>query len=129
MATKKEFKLGKLQKKWVNELKSGKYKKSKYLLNSKGGYCCLGIICEIENVLVKEKGKPSYIKGSRNKENQELTKSLYNKYGLRFAEGKLKERYKNSGFLSQLNDGVNMSLKQIGEYIEQNPENVFTKSC
>lgn len=41
----KKFKLGPMQKKWIRELKSKKYKQCKGELCSAktGGYCCLGV--------------------------------------------------------------------------------------
>lgn len=39
----------------------------------------------------------------------------------------IKQIYINSGIgLSDLNDGARLTFKEIGEYIEANPENVFT---
>jgi len=34
-------------KKWVKALRSGKYKQSREMLKNSGGYCCLGVLCEI----------------------------------------------------------------------------------
>jgi len=36
-----------LKKKWVSELRSGKYKQGKGLLRSGDKHCCLGVFCEI----------------------------------------------------------------------------------
>jgi len=33
--------------KWVAALKSGKYPQGAFKLNSRGSYCCLGVLCEI----------------------------------------------------------------------------------
>lgn len=33
--------------KWVAELRSGKYKQTKHVLKKNGGFCCLGVLCEI----------------------------------------------------------------------------------
>jgi hypothetical protein len=41
--------------KWIEALKSGKYKKGKGVLNKRNNeYCCLGILVEIENLSKKE---------------------------------------------------------------------------
>lgn len=42
--------------KWVNALRSGKYKQGEmgYLKDSEGGYCCLGVLCEV----VGQEAKP-----------------------------------------------------------------------
>lgn len=34
-------------KKWVEALRSGKYKQTKETLQDKEGYCCLGVACEL----------------------------------------------------------------------------------
>ena len=33
--------------KWVEALRSGKYKQGRGKLNSENGYCCLGVLCEV----------------------------------------------------------------------------------
>ena len=52
-----------LIKKWVAELRSGKYKQGKGLLRHNGRYCCLGVLGD---VLVKQDPK-SYCWGSESK--------------------------------------------------------------
>lgn len=43
----KEFK-PELRQKWIDALKSGRYKQGKSALKNKhGGYCCLGVACDI----------------------------------------------------------------------------------
>lgn len=32
---------------WVNALRSGKYKQVKYNLRTKEGFCCLGVLCDL----------------------------------------------------------------------------------
>jgi hypothetical protein len=40
-----------LKAKWVEALRSGKYKQGKGMLrNEKGQFCCLGVLCDITNV-------------------------------------------------------------------------------
>lgn len=34
-------------KKWVEALRSGKYKQTKHILNNDSGYCCLGVACKV----------------------------------------------------------------------------------
>lgn len=44
-----------IKKKWVKALRSGKYKQAKGTLNDgEGGFCCLGVLCDIYG---KEKKK------------------------------------------------------------------------
>ena len=42
-----EQKLGPNQRKWVDSLRSGNFKQSSNKLQSRNGYCCLGVACEI----------------------------------------------------------------------------------
>ena len=39
--------LGPKQQAWINALRSGNYRQTKYYLNNSEGYCCLGVACEI----------------------------------------------------------------------------------
>lgn len=36
-----------VMKKWVDALRSGKYKQTKGVLKDSNGYCCLGVLCDI----------------------------------------------------------------------------------
>ena len=36
--------------KWVEALRSGKYKQCKGRLQKKDGYCCLGVLCDISGI-------------------------------------------------------------------------------
>lgn len=39
--------MNKNAKKWVQVLRSGRYKQSKYQLKTNEGYCCLGVACDL----------------------------------------------------------------------------------
>jgi hypothetical protein len=43
-----------VKKKWLEALRSGKYKKAKYALVNGDGYCCLGVLCDLH---AKETGR------------------------------------------------------------------------
>lgn len=48
-------------KKWVEALRSGKYRQTKYQLAKRGRYCCLGVGCEVAranrvNITVEKAG-------------------------------------------------------------------------
>lgn len=121
----KKFKLGKLQKIWIKALKSGKFKKAKGDLERDGGYCCLGVA----NCVLKL--------GENVKENSGLV-DTYQKLGLYDSLGEIEidNEYNAYQFprgtktydsLADMND-KNISHKKIAEFIETNPELVFTKS-
>jgi hypothetical protein len=37
----------KWKRKWVKALRSGEYKQAKGALKKRGGYCCLGVLCDV----------------------------------------------------------------------------------
>lgn len=49
-----------IKEKWVNALRSGKYKQARNTLRNKKGFCCLGVLCDI---YLKEKKKKWDIAG------------------------------------------------------------------
>lgn len=54
-------------KKWVKELRSGKYEQSKGHLNKDGKFCCLGIACDImhkeKRLAIQKQGGITYYYG------------------------------------------------------------------
>lgn len=116
----KKFKLGLMQRKWVRALKSKKYKKAKGQLHKEktNGYCCLGVANKCLNL---------------NEKNEQTLFNTYKKLGLMDDDGKILDGYKfprgckTYKFLSDMND-CGVSHAKIAEFIEGNPELVFTKS-
>jgi len=47
----------KLAKKWVEDLRSGKYKQTDGELKNSDGYCCLGVLCMIGSDKMTKSGK------------------------------------------------------------------------
>lgn len=41
--------------KWVEALRSGKYKQGRGLLKGEVGFCCLGVLCDISNLSTSER--------------------------------------------------------------------------
>lgn len=109
-------KLGPKQKAWVKALRSGKFKQTEGVLKDKNGYCCLGVLCELEEKLTKN----GYIKGTDN--SIELPNIILKKYGFNSKIGSIKNSY---SLAARNDDGI--SFKEIANFIEQNPEKVFTK--
>lgn len=117
----KKFRLGPLQRKWIRTLKSGKYKKAIGILydESKNGYCCLGVANKCLNL--------GEVSGGY------LTNE-FDKIGLKSLCGTFDKKYRfprGTKFylnLVDMND-YGISHKKIAQFMEQNPELVFTKSC
>ena len=116
----KKFKLGLKQRKWLKELKSGKYKQFKGELYSAktGGYCCLGVA----NACLK-----------LNETDAVCLETQYKSLGLNGTDGEIIDGYSfprgenRYTQLSEMNDkGVN--FLKIAQFIEENPEKVFNKS-
>ena len=114
-------KLGPLQKKWVKTLRSGKYKQGKEALKKGEKYCCLGVLCDIEQKLTTE----GYVKGTGNE--AYLPKTLVSKYSFHSEEGNLKNYSNGKPSLVVMND-KGYTFKEIADFIEQNPEQVFKQS-
>jgi hypothetical protein len=119
MTKAKKFKLGPKQKKWLKALKSGEYKQCKATLcNGNGGYCCLGVANEVLSLGESE---------------TEILNNTYEDLGLHSAYGDIDDGYKfprgkKTYFeLTDMNDN-GITHAKIAEFIEQNPEKVFTKS-
>jgi hypothetical protein len=107
MLTKKQKNI----KKWVKALRSGKYKQTKYNLQDKTGYCCLGVACDIfisknkknlriDNtlggvVLSQQKAAPTWLKN--------INGEYHNKFGLG---------------LVTLNDSQNFTFDEIADCLE-----------
>lgn len=124
MTKAKKFKLGPKQKKWIRALKSGKFKKAKGDLEKDGGYCCLGVAnCVLklgENVQEHSGLVDTYPELGLYGSLGEIETD--NDYGYKFLRGT-----KEYDSLADMND-KNISHKKIAEFIETNPELVFTKS-
>lgn len=102
-----------VKQKWLEALRSGEYEQSSNVLRSEGGFCCLGVLCDISR-----KGKWEY----RSLYNLEyscegtkamgfLTSPIEKWAGINIDEQKT---------LARLNDDENYSFKEIADYIEEN---------
>ena len=103
-----------IAKKWIKALRSGDYKQGRHhLKDDKGGYCCLGVLCEITK---KEHGFKHYLKMSSDVEefNQTLPRQIQIFVGMDSASGVFGREK-----LTCLNDrGVNFN--NIADVIEEN---------
>lgn len=138
----KKYPFTKLQISWLNALKSGKYKKLKGFLgaiNEKGAVyaaCCLGVacqtICKLAPDILRVERKRHYstdkFVASYDDNCECLPSNVQRILKLRGDLGELENtafyKGKNYESLSEMND-CNITHKQIAEYIEQNPWNVF----
>ena len=111
-----EFVLGPMQKEWLNALRSGDYKQGcEGLLydSSDGTYCCLGVAKECFSF--------------KENDNAHLVDS-YKELALRDCGGQLSKPFDNFTYLTDMNDSGRYSFNDIADFIEENPELVFTHS-
>ena len=104
------------RKKWVEALRSGKYKQSIQFLHSEEGYCCLGVACDLFKEKHQKWEKSNFIYNFKNEKNHSynqnyIPRSLARKIGIDNS---------NQECLSRLNDINRFSFKKIADYIEKN---------
>ena len=133
--SKKKFELGPLQKMWVESLKAHPERQTKGILGKGSARyykaCCLGELHLCYHRIKKIKlpfGSSEFID---NEGSMGALLNSYDKYGLWDGLGKLKEPYIREGriidSLAAMND-YGVSWHEIADYIQSNPENVFTYS-
>lgn len=116
------------QKKWVDALRSGKYKQGRgYLCQIEEGephYCCLGVACELmceAGLLEKENRGDHYRYGGRSL----LSNNILEWLNLRTSGGNFSIPFKECISLTQLNDQVELSFAEIADFIESEPAGLF----
>jgi hypothetical protein len=129
------------QRLWIDALKSGRFRQGKSRLhtvnrlNKTAVYCCLGLACKLANetgelklpkTIEEPHGALPFIKYDI--DGHTLPNSARTLLKLRNCVGKFKKaatvQGDKFGSLADMNDRE-LTFKQIGEYIEANPENVF----
>lgn len=110
---------------WVAALKSGKYNQCggqlcKPISNKKLGYCCLGVLCKVQGSLQK-KSDGDYMDNYISSYYLSFKNACYNVLDNngRLPEGvKVENDYGQAGALSNCNDSLNLSFKDIAKVIE-----------
>lgn len=110
----------KIKAKWLEALRSGKYKQTKEVLKDSTGYCCLGVLCDIHRKTIKKKG---WTKNSCNNleyynEAGTLPENVLKWAGIEDENGKFKYKNGKTVYLTNLNDN-GKSFKQIANIIEK----------
>jgi hypothetical protein len=102
------------KKKWVEALRSGSYKQAQYGLQRDGGFCCLGVLCDIyDNTGWKEQtrdGYTTYTLGGQDEQTW-LPDAI---------RDKLEIPRDAIGTLVEMNDRDNLKFGQIADYIDKN---------
>lgn len=108
---------------WVAALRSGRYRRTTGMLHrAKGGYCCLGVACEVYIQSGGKLEKKRYPGGqvSYAGEGGILPPVVVKWLGLRIASGAYAETS-----LDKVNDTRGMTFKRIADIIESEPEGLF----
>lgn len=135
-----QYKYNDLQRKWLDDLKTTTEPQAQLHLQvlpfvdgvimDPGGYCCLGRACVVAGL----KGVSHdlrYVDFGQGI-SEELPPDLADKLRLKTTAGLFKVGYKDPDkdikyyHLTGMNDDGGFSFKQIAEYIEANPDNVFS---
>ena len=121
------FRLGKNQKRWIEALRSGKYKKGNGTLKYGDSYCCLGVACEI---FAGELGLKTKLNGVGvtlyDGESSYLPEKVAEFLGLRSTQGWA--QYAPS--LVNINDRRGADHKDfstVADLIEESPKDYFKK--
>ncbi len=122
-----------IKKRWINALRSGKYKQAEGALNNgKGGFCCLGVLCD----LFAKENKTSWdldpdpdglrLKGAAHTSllpphvafwaSGEKLEDFRVKIELENEDGRMAEASRS---LAELNDEEKLTLSQIADIIEE----------
>lgn len=133
----KKFVMGLLQQEWVRALKSGDFLQARQILFRYNGpgqpysNCCLGValcVLEANGVPLKyslDANKSLHVRFDGSGATVNMPTGTWEQLKLNDADGGLRGD-ENHSSLIRMNDTLGWSLEQIGEYIEQHPENVFT---
>lgn len=120
-------------KKWIAALRSGEYKQGRQkLLTPEGGFCCLGVACDLYR---KETGEGQWRVDGLSGNNIFVVNGEYSVYwtpetikewlGLKTERGMFYDDAGEEQNLTILNDGAGLSLEEIAKVIESEPEGLF----
>lgn len=109
-----------IKQKWIDALRSGKYKQTDSALATLDGYCCLGVACEVfaTEARLKKSGPDSDGDYSYNGETAYLPPSLAEYMGIDW-RGTLLKPVGGKATLAELNDEVGYTFEQIADVIEE----------
>jgi hypothetical protein len=134
--TKKPFPFTDLQLAVINDLKTTTEPQTTGRLHDEDGFCCLGRMCEVLGIPSKWDitafiyGSGSDLRSGSLPNAGVIALNLYDRGGS-INWKKVSPKWAKLGgpqypALYELNDSAHWSFKQIGEFIEENPEAVFT---
>lgn len=99
---------------WVEALRSGKYKQTQKFLRVDGGYCCLGVLCDISGEGTWAQDPWSNSSGYSYEgefDTERLTPSMLHAFEISNEDAEA---------LMEMNDKEGLSFSSIADYIEDN---------
>ncbi len=117
--------LNKNAKKWVEALRSGKYKQTRSVLRDRVGFCCLGVACDL---YAQEHPRAKWEDGYFMDKADTLPKTVQKWLGLRVEDGST-----DAESLVDFNDGNKdldvrpHTFNEIADIIESKPAGLFGK--
>lgn len=120
--------------KWIEALRSGKYKQSQDALHDSDGYCCLGVACDL--YLKEHPDAAEWTTASADTyrfrfrdrngkiEYLNLPQLVMSWLGVRTPDGEFVDVYGYNRTLAHLNDN-GRSFEEIAQIIESGPEKLF----
>jgi hypothetical protein len=101
-------------------LRSGEYKQARGTLQNTGGYCCLGVMCDVyekETGNVLERTPSGLLNGNTLRKHTDVKEWV----GLQGALG----QYEDEDSLAALNDREDSSFAHIADFIESEPQGLL----
>jgi hypothetical protein len=106
--------------KWVAALRSGKYRQARKALTRDGGFCCLGVACDISGLVIW-RGDTALAGGDAM--HLSLPRAVRDWLGLRTGEG----RYGNTCLSGENDNGA--AFAEIADIIEAEPEGLIAREA
>lgn len=133
MNTQKKYKYNDLQRAWLEDLKTTTEKQGRRWLcleDDEGirRYCCLGRACVVAGIAEIKYGHIVHFKNNRVQMGAALDIGLQQQLKLRSKLGDIRTDDGELDYytLTDMNDSGDWTFKQIADWIEQNPDKVFS---
>lgn len=112
-----------IARKWAKALESGEYKKTTGMLRRDGGWCCLGVLCNLHAQEHPEIAATQKTKGKYLGERASAPDEVCDWAGISHSQGRLEEKIiiDNSPYkyLAEINDATKLTFPEIAKIIRK----------
>ena len=108
-----------IARKWAKALESGEYKQAKGALRKSGGFCCLGVLCNLHAQEHPEIAEQQKDKGSYLGQSGFLPKEVMEWVRMGSNDGALPQQISGHWHLTGLNDGAKLTFPEIAKVIRK----------